>query len=65
MAKPKTIVLPKKEQEKALSLFKGSKTRKAMRSARTIAGELKVNRYQVMALLEKNKLAKYSVGSYE
>jgi len=65
MSKPTTVTLSAKQQQKALSMFKGSKSIKATKNARVIAKELNVSRYQIMAFLEKSKLTTYSVGSYD
>ena len=65
MSKPSAITLSAKQQQKVLSMFKGSKVTKATKNARVIASELNVSRYQIMAFLEKSKLASYSLGSYD
>ena len=58
MAKPSTVALTKKEQKSVLSAFKTTK------SARKIAENLKMSRYQVMAFLDSQSLTHYSEGSY-
>jgi len=58
MSKPTKVTLKKDEQKRILSEFKSGK------SARVIATELKLPRYEVMYLLESKGLKTFSDGSY-
>ena len=64
MAKPTKLELSEKDVTKITSMFKGTKTVPGIKNARTIAAKLELPRYQVMYALEKSKLAKFAVGSY-
>lgn len=57
--------MTKKQQQKVLSIFKGTSTRPAIRYARKIAEIVGVPRRQVMTFLATSGQRAYSEGSYE
>jgi len=57
--------LKKSTQNRILKLYTGSKNRKGIHNARTIAEMLDVPRRQVMAFLEDEGVTSYASGSYE
>jgi len=51
-------------QNRILKLYEGTAKKKGIKDARKIAEIIGVPRRQVMAFLEDERLADYSVGSY-